>query len=170
MNTSKFFFIQKYHTLFIALLFILGFVIPFNGFWLSGIFYFSLSWLGLVGFLTSFESEYLLHAYLLIGFAVPIFTSLTVFFYTIYRLGDFKFAQRISKTMSVLSILSYLSYLYLSMVSILENDFSLSFFNESLWFLSSLLCFFSLFIWVKPDIIISGELPCNILSIPEQNI
>lgn len=170
MNLSKLSFFKKYHNVLIAMFFILGFIIPFNGYWLSGIFYFGLSWLGFFGFLTSFESSYLLHFYVLIGFAVPVFTSLTIFFYTVAKLGDIQFVNRICKTSCVLSIMSYFSYVYLTYMSILENDFSFSFFNQTLWFLSSLLCFFSLFKWSNPDIIMLGELPCNTLNIPEQNI
>ena len=162
--------IKQYHNLLIPALFILGFIIPFNGFWLSGIFYFGLSWLGFVGFLGSFEIKYLLYSYVLIGFAVPVFTLLTIFFYALYQLTEWKIVKNITKVLSVLSIWAYLAHIYLSIVSIIENDFSFSFFNKTLWFLSSLLCFFSLFKWSKPDTITSGDFSCNTLNIQGQSI
>lgn len=169
MNSTKHF-IKQYHNILIPSLFLLGLILPFNGFWLSGLFYFGLSWLGFGGFLGSFELKHLLHSYALIGFAVPVFTLLTIVFYALYQLIEEKLIKNIAKTLSVLSICSYISYIYLTIISIIQNDFSFSFFNQSLWFLSSLLCFFSLFKWSNRDTITSGELPCNTLNIQGQSI
>lgn len=151
-------FIQKYHSLFIPLLFLLGFIIPFNGYWLSGLFYFFLSWLGLIGFFSDFQWEYLKSIHLLLGHAVPIFSTITVYFYLVYSLVSYKFFAYVSKITGTITILSYLSFIYLSIQDMIIHDFSFSFFNQTLWFISSLLCVFSLFKWTKDDTIEKGDI------------
>ena len=131
MNTLK-----KYHTFLIPLFFLAGFFIPFNGYWLSGIFYFCLSWLGFIAFIFDFKVEYLKHTHILFAHSIPILSPIIIYSFLMFKLVPYRLFGWIVKYLGYLIIVSYFLFSYYSTQDIFIENFSFSFFNQSLWFLS----------------------------------
>ena len=146
-------FLKKYYTFFIPIFFLAGFCIPFNGYLISGLVYFFLSWLGFAAFIFDFKLEYLKHLHILLAHGIPIFSPIIIYVFLLNKLVPYKLFTWIIKSLGYLMIVSYLLFSYYSTQDIFIDNFSFTFFNQSLWFLSAFLCLVSLYYSSKNNII-----------------
>lgn len=81
-------FILQYSGILIPLIFLMGIVIPFNGYWISGIFYFLISWIGFIAFIYSFQLTYINSIEsisVLLAHSIPIFTFFVLYSTLFYQ-------------------------------------------------------------------------------------
>lgn len=92
-------FLKKYYTFFIPIIFIAGFCIPFNGYLVSGVVYFFLSWLGFTAFILDFKLEHLRHLHILLAHGIPIFSPIIIYVFLLNKLVPYKLFTWIIKSL-----------------------------------------------------------------------
>lgn len=138
-------FTLQYSGILIPLIFLMGIVIPFNGYWLSGIFYFLISWIGFIAFIYSFQLTYINSiesTSVLLAHSIPIFTFFVLYYTLFYQYINNKLIKYFLIFFTLLNTISFTLYFVYSIKDLIHHNFSFTFFNHLLWFISSLLCLY----------------------------
>lgn len=97
----------------------------------------------LVFFIFSFQMTYinsLSSISVLLAHSIPIFTVFILYFTLFYQIFSHKILKNILFSFTFLNIISFVLYSGYSIKDLIEHNFSFTFFNHCLWFISSLLC------------------------------